>query len=279
MKKLFLLLLLTSLSYADIIDGIALTINNEAITLYEIQQERKINKQSVKKAVDNLIRTKLEKIEADKRGITVSNRDVLDDIKNIAKQNNMTLAQFYEAMSSVRNLSESQTKERTREKLLKQKLFNAVTRSQLEKPTDEELEEYYNLHLHEYQTPTSIDTILYQSQSQEALKQKISNPMMNVSNVTIENTRVDLARINPRLAQLLIETEDGKFTPVLPRPGAGGSMVFYVLNKNDIKTPSLEEIRSQVEGQLIQDQREHIVNEHFQRMRINANIKIIRLPK
>ena len=33
------------------------------------------------------------------------------------------------------------------------------------------------------------------------------------------------------------------------------------------------------ENKIMEDKREHILNEHFQRMRVNADIKVLRLPK
>lgn len=279
MHKLFLFLTFAPLLFADIIGGIALTVDDETITLYEIRQEQEITKQSVKETVDQLIRLKLEQIEAKKRNITVSNQEVLDDLQKMAEQNNMTLSQLYEAMNSVRHLSETQTKEKTKDKLLKQKLFNAVAMSQMDEPTDEEVNEYYNLHLSEYQAPKSIDTILYTSQNQSALQQKITNPMMYLPEVTTENTTIDTAKINPRLAELLIKTQEGHFTPVLPQMGASGHMAFYILKKNELNTPPLELIRPQVEDKIMQEKRDHILNEHFQRMRINAEIKVLRLPE
>ncbi|PHR58433.1 MAG: peptidylprolyl isomerase [Arcobacter sp.] len=279
MKKLLLLLSLSPILFADVIGGIAITIDQETITLYEIKQEQEISKLSVRKTVDQLIRSKLERIEAKERHVSVSNQEVLDDLKKMAKTNNMTLSQLYEAMSSARHLSESQTKAKTKEKLLKQKLFNAIAMSKMEEPTDEEVEEYYNLHLSDYQAPKSVDVIIYSSQNKEALQKKMLNPMMNIPGVKTENTKIDTAKINPRLAQLIIKTKDNHFTPILPQMGSTGHMAFYVLQKNDINTPPLELIRTQVENKIMDDYREHILNEHFQRMRVNADIKILRLPK
>ncbi len=280
MKKLFLLsFFIGSVLFAEIIGGIAVTIDDEPITLYEIRQEQALTQQSVKVTVDALIRNKLEQIEAKKRGIRVSKREILDDLKNMAEQNNMTLEQLYEAMSSVRHLSESQTKAKTKEKLLKQKLFNAIAISKMEEPTEDEVLEYYELHLSEYQSPKTIDTILYKSADQNALKQKLSSPMMSIPSVTTENITLEMAKINPRLAELLIRTENGHFTPILPQMGGSGHMSFYVMQKNEINTPPLELIRAQVENKLMEDKREQILNEHFQRMRVKADIKVLRLPE
>ncbi len=271
--------MLTTLAIAEIIGGIAISVDDEPITLYEIKQEQRLSKTSIKQTVDLLIRQKLEQLEAKKRNITVSNEEVIEDLKNMAKQNNLSLEQLYEAMQSVRQLTESQTKAKTKEKLLKQKLFSAIAMSQMEEPTDEEVNEYYELHLDEYRTARSVDVVLYRAADQAALEEKIANPMIYLPQVSMENTTIDMTKINPRLAQILSSTEESKFTPILPQMGANGYMAFYVQKKNDLNTPPLELVRPEVENKIMEDKREHILNEHFQRARLNAQIKVYRLPE
>jgi len=279
MNKLLLLFSFAPLLFADTIGGIAVTVDDETITLYEIKQEQEISKQNIKNTVDQLIREKLEHIEAKKRNISVSNQEVLDDLNKMAEQNNMTLTQLFEAMSSVRHLSESQTKRKTKEKILKEKLFNAIAMSQIEEPTEDEIQEFYELHLSEYQIPKSIDTVVYLCEDKNALQQKISNPMMYLPQVTTQNQTLQTAKMNPRLVQLLMKTSDSSFTPILPQMGKSGHMAFYVLRKNELNSPSLEVIRPQVQNQMVQANREQILNDHFQRMRLNADVKVLRLPE
>ena len=282
MKKIFfsffLFPLLLLAQDSNIISGIAITIDEEVITLYEIKQERALSHRSVKQTVDQLIRLKLEHLEAKKRNISVSNQEVLDDLKQMAGKNNLTLSQLYEAMNSANNLTESQVKKKTKEKLLKDKLFNAIAMSEMEEPTEEEAEEYYELHLDDYTAPRNIDATLYSSKSKQDLQQKISNPMLYLPSVTTENIELETAKINPRLADILIKTKENHFTPILPQ-GQNGHMAFYVVKKKDINTPPLSLIQTQIENKIMEAKREQILGEHFQRMRVNANIRVLRLPK
>ena len=280
MRKFFLTLLLAPLLFSaeNAIGGIAITIDGEVITLYEINQEQAISHLSVKKTVDQLIRLKLERIEAKKRHIKVSNSEVLDDLKKMAENNQMSLSQLYDAMNSSKGLTESQVKDKTRERLLKDKIFNAIAMSEMEEPSDDEVEEYYELHLEDYTAPKSIDAVLYSSKSKTDLQQKVANPMLYLPSVTTENIELETAKINPRLAELLIKTEDSHFTPVLPQ-GKDGHMAFYVVKKNGMDTPPLSLLRAQVENTIMEHKREQILGEHFQRMRVNADIKVLRLPK
>lgn len=280
MQKIFLTLLLTPLLLLaeNAIGGIAITIDDEVITLYEIKQEQALSHLSVKKTVDQLIRQKLEHLEAKKRHIKVTNQEVLDDLKQMAKNNNMSLSQLYEAMNSSKNLTESEVKEKTKEKLLKDKIFNAIAMSQMEEPSDTEVQEYYELHHDEYTAPKSIDATLYSSASKQDLQKKMNNPMLYLPSVTTENIELEPAKINPRLAQILIKTEDNTFSPILPQ-GKNAHMAFYIVKKNDISTPPLSLLRTQVENKIMENKREQILGEHFQRMRVNVNIKVLRLPK
>ncbi len=280
MKNLFLTLLFSPLLFSDIVGGIALTVDGEPITLYEIKQEQELSQQNVKKTVDILIRTKLEKIEAKNRNVTVTNAEVLEDLKKMAEQNNMSLSQLYETMRSSRHLSESQTKAKTKEKLRKQKLFDAIAMSQMEEPTQEELEEYYKLHLAEYQMPNSIDAMVYTSSDKDALERKISNPMINLPSVQMQNQTIEMAKVNPQLAQLLINTKTGSFTQILPPMAQNqGYMAFYIMNKNDVNTPALALVQNQIQASIMNKKRDQVLSEHFQRMRMNADIKVLRLPE
>jgi len=280
MRKFFLTLLLTSLLFAEenIIEGISITVDDEIITLYEIKEEQSISKLPMKKVVDQLIRLKLENIEAKKRHISVTNQDVLDDLKKMAESNNLTLAQLYDAMGSTRHLSESQIKKKTKEKLLKDKLFNAIAMSEMEEPTYDEVSEYYDLHLEDYTAPRSINATIYSSPSKQDLQRKLSNPMLYLPSVTTEKVELETAKINPRPADILVKTKEQTFSPILPK-GKNAHMVFYVTKKNDINTPPLSLIRAQVENKIMENKREQILGEHFQRMRVNARIKVLRLPK
>lgn len=280
MKKIFLTLLLAPLMLfaENIIGGIAVVVDDEVITIYEIKQEQDLSHNTVKEAVNQLIRLKLEHIEATKRHIKVTNQEVLDDMKKRAEQNSITLSQLYDALNSTKGLSEFQVKQRTKVKLLKEKIYNAIAMSEMEEPTDSEVEEFYELHLDDYRAPRSIDTVIYSSSSKKDLQVKVSNPMQHIPSVTTENVNLETAKTNPRLIDILIKTKDNHFSPILPQ-GKDRHMSFYIVRKNDMNTPPLALIRMQVENKIMENKREQILGEHFQRMRVNANIRVLRLPK
>jgi flagellar biosynthetic protein FliS len=116
MYKLFLVLFLSTAAFAELIDGVAVTVEGSPITLYEIKEEMKLSKTNAKQAKNILIRKKLEELEIQERGIKVSSGEVYEDIKDTAGRNNMSISAFYEAVRNSSGLTSTQLKEKIKEK-------------------------------------------------------------------------------------------------------------------------------------------------------------------
>ncbi|MCW8955089.1 MAG: peptidyl-prolyl cis-trans isomerase, partial [Sulfurimonas sp.] len=89
MYKIFLALVLGALLNAEVVNGVAIVVKGEAITLHEIREEMRLSKVDAKTAADNLVRKKLEEAEVLEKKISVSSAEVYDDIKKTAARNNM----------------------------------------------------------------------------------------------------------------------------------------------------------------------------------------------
>ena len=277
MKKLLLITLFPLFLQAELVDAIAILVKNDPITLYEIRQAQKEMKVDQAKVVDALIRKKLEEQEVTERGLSATNAEIYADIERMAQQNNMSVMQLYDAMQSARGLSEKQFKAKIKNRILNQKLYNAIAFSQIQEPTTQEEKEYYNLHVDKFTHPQSFKVIIYNSKDKQALETKINNPMFYSVDVTSEEADIQYKTINPRLAEILNETEVGKFSPILPSPD-GGHMSFYVKDKLNTSTQALEDVRPQINASIMADKREQILKEYFARLKLNAEIKILRLP-
>ncbi|MEN8147873.1 MAG: peptidylprolyl isomerase [Campylobacterota bacterium] len=277
MKFLLLILFFVTL-HAKTVDGIAIMVKDQPITLYEITQAMEENNIPQEQAVEMLQRKKLEEIEIKERHINASKQEIFDDIQNMAEQNRMSVIELYSAIQTSQGLSEKELKEKIKEKILNQKLYNAIAFSHLEQPNDEEIEEYYNLHKKEFQKPSSFDVLIYQCPDKNLLQEKVDNPMFYSPQVTSEERTFKADEINPRLAELLNATPLNSFTQVIPAPN-GGFMSFYLKDKGATEAPELETIRPQISNALMGQKRETILKDYFDRQRLNADIKIIRLPQ
>ncbi len=253
-------------------------VKDQPITLYDISEAMQEHNIPQEQAVELLERKKLEEIEIKERHITASKQEVFDDIQRMAEQNHMSVIELYSAIQSSQGLSEAKLKEKIEEKILNQKLYSAIAFSHLEQPNDDEIDEYYRLHLEEFQKPDSFDVLLYLCPDKNRLQEKIDNPMFYSPDVTSEAHTFKTAEMNPRLAELLNGTSLNSFTPILPSPN-GGFMSFYLKGKGASNTPDLETIRPQISNALMAQKRETILKDYFDRQRLNAEIKVIRLPR
>lgn len=278
MYKLFFTLLLSSLLSATVYDGVAIVVKDKAITLYEIKQTMKEAHVDAKKAVDILIRQKLEAFEIKKRKITVSSSEVYDDIKKMASRNHMNISDFYDAVRDSNGLSSTELKKKIKQKLLSQKLYQAIAYSSLSEPSEEEIQEYYDLHKESFKHPSAFSVIIYNSNNRNKLQTKVDNPMFYSPDIQTNEQVLPYARISPELASLLEKTPVDTFTNVIPN-GKGGFMSFYIKEIKSAKEGGLKSVRTQIINSIMANQREQVLSDYFARLKNNADIHVIREVK
>lgn len=277
MRSLTLSALLATFLWSAPIGGVSVLVKNNPITLYEVQQEMKQSGTDAQTSSDTLIRKKLEQLEAEEKKITVSSTEVQEELARTAAQNNLTLEQFMSAMQNVRRLSEKELKAKVEESIRGQKLYSTIAFSKMGQPSADEEAEYYQLHLDEFSRPESFDVTIYRSSNQNALSAKIADPMRNVGNIQTKEEKLAYKSINPQLAQLLNKIPNGSFGPILP-DGKNGFMSFYMRDKLNVVTENIDAVRPQITNMIMGEKRNQVLNDYFTRLRISADIKVIRLP-
>jgi len=278
MKKLLLILLFMTSLNAEVYDGVAIVVKDKAITLLDIEKEMESSKVDEKKAVDILIRQKLESIETTERNIVVNSSEVYDDIKKMAARNNMSISDFYDAVRDSSGLSSTEFKEKIHRKLLSQKLYSAIAYASMSEPSDLEVEEYYELHKNSYKHPASFTVIIYDSKDKTKLQEKVDNPMFYSPDIATNEQKLPYDRISPELASLLERTALNNFTAVIPN-GKGGFMSFYMKEIESAKEGGLQSVRAQIINSIMSEKRELVLSDYFARLRDNADINVIRKGK
>lgn len=278
MMKLFLPLLLAGSLYAQILNGIAVIVKGDAITLYEIQKEMQLAKVDATRATDALIRKKLEEQETSERKLSVTSTEVYEDIKKTAAANNMSVSQFYDAVRESNGLSSSELKEKIQEKLLSQKLYASIAYSALSEPSEIEIEEYYELHKEEFIHPSAFEVSIYSAKDGSRLQEKIDNPMFYAPDVQTDKQTLPYNRIPPELASLLASTKIDSFTPVVP-DGKGGFFSMYIHGIEVAKEGDIQNAREEIINAIMSEKREQVLGDYFARLRHNADIKIVRMPE
>lgn len=277
MRSLTLSVVLSTFLWGAPIGGVAVLVKNTPITLFEVQQEMKQSGTSAKQSADTLIRKKLEQLEAQEKKITVTSAEINDELNRMASQNNLTMEQFLNAMQTVRGLSEKDLKAKVEETIKGQKLYSAIAFSKMGQPSVEEENEYYQLHLDEFSRPESFDVTTYISSSQEALSMQIADPMRHIENIQTKEENIPFGKINPQLAQILNKIPEGSFSAILPN-GQNSFVSFYMRDKQNVVTENIDAVRPQIANAILGEKRNQVLNDYFTRLRLSADIKVLRLP-
>ncbi|WP_457743295.1 peptidylprolyl isomerase [Sulfurimonas sp.] len=278
MYKILLALLLATMLNAAIYDGVAIVVEDKAITLLDIEKAMQETKQDAKQVSEMLIRKKLEEIEIKKRHISVSNSEVYEDIKKMAQRNHLSVGEFYDAVRESNGLSSSELKEKIKQKLLSQKLYSTIAMSSVSEPSDDEIAEFYKFHKDELTHPSSFDVTIYTANDKAILDTKVHNPMFYTPQISSHDETLDYNSISPELASLLAKTKIDHFTPVIPN-GKGGFISFYLKSMTLAKEEDLQKIKPQIINIIMGQKREQVISNYFARLRDNADVNIIRMPK
>ncbi len=263
---------------AELVGGVAIVVKGSAITLYEIEKEMQTSKVDAKKASDILIRKKLEELETKERKISVSSSEVYEEIKKTAARNNLSVSEFYDAVRESNGMSSTELKNSIKQRILSQKLYGAIAYSQVSQPSEDEIEDYYKMHKSEFTHPNSFTTVVYSSKDQARLQKKIDNPMLYAPDIQTQEQVLEYNKISPELASLLEKTPLNSFTQVVP-DGQGGYISFYLKEIESAKEIGLESVKNKIANIIMSKQREEVLGDYFARLRHNADIKTIRMPK
>ena len=278
MRRALLALALTGAVYAKFLDGIAIIVDNEPITTYEIEQTAQNLHIPKKEAIDLLIQKKLEAAQAKKLGISVSDFEVQNAIDDFARSKGMDIFSLREAIES-KGLSWEEYKKSFKEQLLRKKLYQAIAKLQSKAPSEQQLKEYYQNHPQEFEVAKKVHIFKYISPSKEVLAKIAQNPLYQPQNPALLQKGeevVDIQKVNPQFATLLSQIPEGHFGPILPL--GDRYMLIYVAKKEGKEQIPFEEAKGYILKKLANTTRGKSVKEYFQKLKASANIKIVRLP-
>ncbi len=274
MKKLFLgLAIASNLLFANVINSVALTVNDDPITFYDIKvlmDRQNISKdQAVTKLIDQLIFDQL----VEKYNITADVLDIEDYINKLAAQNGMDVYTF-KTLVSKKYPNYEVFEEETKAVIQKQKLVKKIVAGQLKIATDEDLELYYNNNKNNYTTAKEIDVIQYASANRAALAQAIKNPMMIAQDVQKQNVKLKAKDLNAQLQFILNSINENNFTPILK--ANNGFISFFVVKKIGTEVQSFESVKNKIFADVMSQREQKFLNEFFEKEKITANIKIVK---
>lgn len=266
------ILLLTLTAYAGLVNGIALIINNEPVTLYDIDQKMLANNFTKQQAIDNIIDTTLYNQEIKSNMISVDLLDIDDYISMLASQNNMNALDFKALVSQQQDYN--LFKENIKKQLLHQKLIKKIASGKLKIADNKDLKIYYENHIEQYQEADSFDIIAYVSKDKNALLNVQKNPLLNSDKIIVQNITLKQNELNPQVKYVLNNTSEKSFSTIFAQNQSYN--MFFVSNKNGVKQKSFDEVKNQIFQKVMKQREDQFLKEYFETVKISADIKLLR---
>lgn len=257
-----------------IVGGIALTVNGDPITLYQIKETQKKLKIDEKQAVNALIAERLKTQEIKRLKINVDDARIDEEMDNIAKQNGMTRDGLIGALMKD-GISYSEYRKKLKDQIQTQELLRNILLSNVNMAGETQMRDYYDKHKDEFIVPKKVQTIRYVSSSSSSLQEAMASPSLSVTGVDKGEEDIDIDTLNPQIAQVFIQTPKNNFTPVL-NAGGGNYVAFLIKNKIGETEIPYDQAKNFIAQKLVQSNQDMVLNEYFEKIRVKAKINVIR---
>lgn len=276
MKKILPLLLFTLIStHAQVLDAIAIDVEGEAITTLEIQAVQEKMGMSKQAAVEALIKDRLEKSALTKANIQIDPAEVQAKAQTIAQSKGMSQEQMKNVLAQ-KGLTWDSYIEQLSTEMKKERFFREHIIATITQPSDEELEAYYNMNRDKFSAaPTQMSLVAYASATPTSLKEAMANPMKPVDGVRKKNILAASNEMSPALLNLINATPAGSFTK--PVNTGKGFVAYFVKSKGTAGQGGFQSVKQNVTMVWMQEQRGQAGKDFFNKLKSNANIRVIRL--
>lgn len=272
MHKLILLILplfFTAFIHAEIVNGIAIIVEGEAITTSEIRTLQQKSGLSKEKTIDLLIQDRLQKVAM--KEIKVTENAIDEKIKKIASLNNLSLKEMQKRLKES-GMTWAKYRSSIKENLKKEKFFKSKISTTVPSPSEDELRAYYKKHPKEFVVPEKIALIEYSAKNEKAVNTFLKTASeKGIKSRSLTKRTKDM---NPTLFGMFLQTPDGSFTRTM---NAGDKYICYkVLSKEGRTTLSFDAAKNAVSAKWRREQQNRVIKDYFEKMKINANIQVIR---
>lgn len=267
------LVLLSTLSFANMLNGIALTVNEDPITVFDIEEKMVSSKISKKNAVSSLIDEILFEQELFKQGVSVDIFDINNYLEKVAARNGMDLYTF-KSIIRQKYSDYNAFEEETKAQISKDKLTTKLVRGNIKIATNEDLERYYENNKESFTTAQNINVMEYTTKNKKALIATKKNPMSLLEDVNKRSLKLSHSDLNQQLKYILGSTQEHKFTPIFTANKQ--FVMFYVVKKEGVTSLSFKEVKNKIFNVMMKKREENFLNDYFEKLKLTADIKIVR---
>jgi parvulin-like peptidyl-prolyl isomerase len=272
-KKILLLSVLSIYAVAGVINGVAIKVDDEIITLYDIDEVVYSSKISKEEAIELLINQKVKDRLIKSNNIKVDYFMVQDRVEQIAKSNGLSLPQFKAALAQ-QFIEYDAYLENIKNSLINEQLFRKVAYGSIIEPSDDEIKLFYENNIADFTTTDSFDMIQYFSKDRAKLEEFVTNPLRKINSVQKSDLRVKSSKLDKALVDILNSTPAKNFTTIIPVDG--GFALFYIVQKHGEEIKSFESVKEFISKSLMDIRANEALKESFDRAKANSKIEYIR---
>ncbi len=142
-----------------VVDRVVAVVNNDIITLSDLQREEALRKNDVKgddrQVLEDMIDRKLQMAAAKRSAMDVTDKELADAVADIMKRNSFGEVKQFEAALAKDGLTLEQYKTELREQMTLSRMFNKFVRSGIA-VDDAEVRAYYERNIKTYSLPEEI---------------------------------------------------------------------------------------------------------------------------
>ena len=274
MYKLFLSLLVSSgISLAAMVNGIAIIVNDEPITLYDIDKTMSVNNISKNEAVSYLIDKILYDQLVQENNITADVFDINDYTEKLASSNGMDVYTFKSVVKQKYPDYEVFENE-AKNAVIRQKLVQKIVKGQLTIATEEDMKLYYEKNKNQFLAASNYEVVQYASKDKAALISTIKNPLVISTEVTREPITLTIDKLQGQMQYLLNETKENTFTPIFTANKQ--YMALFIVKKQGSAPLSYESVKAKIFNDIMSTREKKYLKDHFEKQKLTADIKIVR---
>lgn len=272
MKKLAIFVLFSAILSANTIDGIAIKVDGNIITKYEITQLQKSQNLPKEKATQALIDEKLKENEIKRLGIKVDDERIENEINNIAMANKITRAELESALQK-QKINLDTYKAELKEHITNRELMQRILQTNSALASESDLQAFYEKNKNDFKIPTKVKVTSYASNSDVELQRFLQNPLLLNPSIQSKDEEIDVRTLPAQVMGIFLDTPIKNFTPVL---NSGSTLiVFFIKEKGGWEVLPFESAKTMVMQKYSQARESEILNEYFTKIKANANIEVI----
>ncbi len=272
-KIIFAFVMSLTISYAQLIDGIALVVNDDPITLYDIEKMKNENKLSKEEAVSKLVDKALFNQLIKKHNVNVDILDINEYLEKLADSNGLDIYTFKSLIKQKYKDYDKYEKE-VEELILRQKLIERLVRGKINIATEEDLKIYYDNNKTKFQMASKVSVIEFASFNRIDLKKVIKNPISNIAGVSRNTLELEQSTLNPRLRYMINETNINQFTPVFR---SNKKYISFLITKKDgLQVIKFVDVKDKIFNIVMKDRENKYLKDYFEKLKLSADIRIVR---